>query len=121
MILDAGCLIAVDRGEDDAVALVMSTRTRGVDLVTSAGVVAQVWRGGARQARLSTLLSAVHVVDLDAAEARFVGRLLAAVGGSDVVDGHIAVIALRAGLAVATADRDDMERLGVPPGGIIDM
>lgn len=103
-------------------ALLDQTVRAGVTPITSAGVVAQVWRGVPRQVRLATALRAADVVDLTAAEAREIGRLLAATGGHDAVDGHIAVLAERhATRKVLTSDRADLQALGVDPGRIVDI
>jgi len=50
-----------------------------VALRTSAAVVAQVWRDGATQARLNSLLRAVLEVPLDGRRARTIGGMLARV------------------------------------------
>ncbi len=53
MILDAGFLISVDRGEEPARVLLTALQRNRIALHTTDPVVAQVWRGGARQARLA--------------------------------------------------------------------
>jgi len=88
----------------------------GAPVCTVAGVVAQVWRGGSRQARLARVLTGVSVRALDDSDARRVGALLAATGASDVVDAHVA-LDVTPGDHVLTADPDDigraLESLGV--------
>ena len=75
-----------------------------------AGVVAQTWRGGSRQARVSRLLDAaqVRVVPMDDLAARAVGVLCAASKSSDVVDAHVALDARRHGHVVLTSDTRDL-------------
>jgi predicted nucleic acid-binding protein len=122
VIADTGWWIALDRGQRRAMALLDETVRAGFTPITSAGVVAQVWRASPRQARLAVALRAADVVELTTAEARDIGRLLAATGGHDVVDGHIAVLAQRhASLKVLTSDRHDLEVLGVDPARIVDV
>lgn len=66
LILDAGALLAAERGSRDLVALVKRERLAGRAPATHGGVVGQVWRGGAgRQVGLARLLAGVHVVALD--------------------------------------------------------
>ena len=111
--LDAGALIALDRGHPRVVHLLDRVIAAGGTVEIPAPVIAQVWRDGSRQARLARLLGAsdVVLVDLDAEMARAVGVLCGAVGVADVVDGHVALHARRRDLAVQTSDPDDIARL----------
>ncbi|MFV0318583.1 MAG: hypothetical protein ACK5O2_16675, partial [Microthrixaceae bacterium] len=95
MILDAGFLISVERREEPARAFLAATLRSGTTLHTTAPVVAQVWRGGSRQFHLSSLLKTVPAHPLDDGPA--VGRLLAESQTSDVVDAHLALVAVRLG------------------------
>ena len=61
MILDAGVLISVDRGEQSARELLTAAARSGTELHTSHPVVAQVWHASSRQARLAKFLSACTV------------------------------------------------------------
>lgn len=112
LCLDAGALIALDRGQRRVVHLLERAHAAGGSLEVPAPVIAQVWRGG-RQARLARFLSAdgVVLVDLDAATARAVGVACGLRGVADVVDGHVALHARRGGLAVLTSDPDDIAAL----------
>lgn len=111
--LDAGALIALDRGQSRVVHLLDRVIAGGGAVDIPAPVIAQVWRDGSRQARLARLLGAsdVVLVDLDAEMGRAVGVLCGAVGVADVVDGHVALHARRRDLAVLTSDPDDIARL----------
>lgn len=84
----------------------------GATVEVPAGVVAQAWRGGRGQVLLARILRAdgVRCAELDLETARAVGELCAAAGATDVVDGHVALHALRFGLAVVTSDPDDIAR-----------
>jgi hypothetical protein len=70
--LDTGALIAIDRGDRRLQALLDEAGAAGAELAVPAGVIAQAWRGSARQARLARFLalSTVTVVALDEPEAR---------------------------------------------------
>lgn len=113
LCLDSGALIAVERAQPRVVALLQRVVDRGGVLEVPATVLAQVWRGGARQARLATLLRAegVRVVDLDHQAALGVGVICGAAGVADVVDGHVALHARRRDLVVLASDPDDISRL----------
>ena len=110
LCLDAGALISVERGDRRVLRLLELAAGSGRQLHVPVGVVAQVWRGGARQARLARFLRLgdVRFVPLDLATARAVGELCGLTGGVDVVDGHVAFHARRFGLAVVTSDPDDI-------------
>lgn len=112
LTLDAGALLGLEKG---------SARMRGLleeaprprELRIPAGVLAQVWRSGTRQAPLSRLLASdgTDVVALDATMAKAVGSLLAATGTQDVVDASVVVCAWMHDDLVVTSDPDDLRRL----------
>jgi predicted nucleic acid-binding protein len=112
LCLDAGALIALERGDRRVVHLLERVHAAGGSLDVPAGVVAQVWRG-ARRARVARFLRAdrVTVVDLGAETAKAVGVMCGQSGVSDLVDGHVALHARRRGLAVVTSDPDDIVAL----------
>ena len=60
-VLDAGALIAVDRRDRRVGAMLRVLQQQSVPLVSSAAVVAQVWRRPARQANLARVLAGVDV------------------------------------------------------------
>ena len=78
-------------------------------LTTTHPVVAQVWREGARQARLARFLGSVLVVAFD--DGPEVGNLLMRAGTSDVVDAHLVTVAVRRSEPILTGDVDDLETL----------
>lgn len=110
LCLDAGALIAVERGDRRVLRLLELAAAGGRELHVPVGVVAQVWRGGARQARLARFLRLgdLKFVSLDLATARAVGVLCGLAGRGDVVDAHVAFHARRSGLVVVTSDPDDI-------------
>lgn len=111
MILDAGPLIAIDRGEHAARAFVARALDNSAVLRTTAPVVAQVWRNGHLQARLARLLDGVEHFDFTRNDARDVGELLRRTRTADVVDAHIVVLAARLGDGVLTTDAGDLAQL----------
>lgn len=110
LVLDAGALIAVERRDRRVGALLRVAQRDAIPVRTSAAVVAQVWRDGARQANLARVLGGVDERDLDPRSARRIGELLREAGTSDAVDGHVALLAA-AGDAVLTSDPDDLRKL----------
>lgn len=109
MILDAGFLISVDRGEEPARVLLTALQRHRIALHTTDPVVAQVWRSGARQARLAAFLGTVEIHPFD--DGRAVGLLLARSGTNDVVDAHLVVLAIRLGDGILTGDPSDLNQI----------
>lgn len=111
LILDAGALVAVERGDREVVALIKRELTAGRAPVTHSGVVGQVWRGGSgRQAPLARLLPGLEIVGIDEALGRRAGLLLGKARLSDVVDAALVVLAAD-GDSVLTSDVQDLRRL----------
>ena len=113
LVLDAGALIAVERADRPTLMLMEAARRQGRNLVVPAGVVAQVWRRGSRQARLARFLAArgVEVEALSEAGAKAAGQLCGQAGTSDVVDASVVVAARRHRATVVSSDRADLELL----------
>lgn len=113
LILDAGALIALERADRPTVVVMEAARGQGRELVVPAGVVAQVWRGGPRQARLARFLAArgVEVEALTDAGARASGALCGRAGTADIVDASVVVAARRHRATVVSSDRADLERV----------
>jgi predicted nucleic acid-binding protein len=113
LVLDTGALIAFERNDRRVVAIVATALRDGDILVVPAGVIAQVWRNGRRQARLARLLRSpvCRVEPLDDVAAKVVGQLLGVTATSDVVHGHVAAVARARGMAVMTNDSGDIHRL----------
>ncbi len=113
LVLDAGALIAVERADRPTLTVMESARRQGRELVVPAGVVAQVWRGGPRQARLARFLAArgVQVEVLTDAGAKASGVLCGRAGTADIVDASVVVAARSHQATVVSSDREDLEML----------
>ncbi len=111
MILDAGVLVAVDRGEKAAQSFLTAALEESAVLRTSTPVVAQVWRDGSRQARLARFLDTLEIHDFTLVDARVVGGILLRSGTSDVVDAHLVALAVRLQDSIVTADAADFQLL----------
>ncbi|HET7386371.1 MAG TPA: PIN domain-containing protein [Nocardioidaceae bacterium] len=113
LTLDTGALIALERRSPRITALLQRASEQRMSLAIPAGVVAQAWRGGGRQARLARLLAApeTEIVSLDSQAARAVGAICGEVGVDDVVDVSVVLCARRNVDRVVTSDRDDIRRI----------
>jgi predicted nucleic acid-binding protein len=112
-VLDAGALIACERQDRRVAALFAVAAEHRIEMILPSAILAQVWRGGPRQANLGRALRNPGLVEapLDHADAREVGRLLADSCTSDVVDAHVAVLAKRLRAPVITSDPHDIATL----------
>ena len=111
-ILDAGALIALDRGDRDTWSLIADVARQGLQPVVPAPVIAQAWRGGAGQARLAQALSGTEKVVVGDTLSFRAGALLGAAGTSDVLDALVALVAAdRPGWEILTSDPDDIDHL----------
>lgn len=113
LTLDAGALIAFERNDRAIVAIIARAYEQKIRLAAAAGVVAQVWRDGRRQARLARLLGSqlIEIESLDDRRARAAGQLCGVAGTSDIVDASVVLCARARGHAVVTSDLDDLQRL----------
>ena len=113
LTLDAGGLIAIERGDRSITILLREALDLGARLSVPSGVLAQVFRDPGKQVRLARFLatSDYEPVSLDDIAARAIGRLLAARAGSDVVDASVVVCARSRRQAVLTSDPDDLRAL----------
>lgn len=115
LTLDAGALIALDRGSQDIRALLRRARAHGWPTVIPTGALAQAWRGGARQARLAGFLGARRdgplLHPLDGTVARAAGELCGRAGVADVIDASVVLCARSHGHHVVTTDPHDLARL----------
>jgi len=114
LTLDAGALIALERKDERMKALLERLLSLpGATINVPAGVVAQVFRDGSKQARLMRLLkhSQTRVVALEEEVAQAVGVLLGLRGARDVVDASVVLCARRYRQPIVTADPEDLRRL----------
>lgn len=113
LTLDAGALIAVERGDRSFAALLARTREHGGRITIPASALAQAMRSPVRQVRLVRLCrhQTTDLIPLDGPEATAVGLLLADTRTADIVDAHVVICARRAKQVVVTSDRDDIARL----------
>jgi predicted nucleic acid-binding protein len=116
LVLDAQGIVALAEADKNAFAWARRTDALGGDIVTAASTLAEVLRGGARDARIHRILRRVTVVDIDKNLGRKAGELLGATGMSGhrcTVDALLAAVALvqRRPVILLTSDPDDLARL----------
>ena len=111
--LDAGALIAIERGGPRMQALIDEAVAAGADVAVPAAVLGQAWRGTQRQALLARFLrlAIVDVVSLDEPAARTAGVLCGRAATDDIVDASVVVCARLRRHSVVTSDRSDLSRL----------
>jgi hypothetical protein len=115
VVLDAGAFIALERRDRVMAHLAHRFADERTPLVTSAGVVAQVWRGGVHaQVPVAFLLRRTTVVDLTHAAAKVLGRMLGATRTRDPIDAHIVLLARERGWPVLSSDPEDLS--AIDPG-----
>lgn len=110
LVLDAGALIGIERNDRRVAALIELGRRADAELVTTAPVIAQAWRNGARQAQLARALPMIDVRPVGIDEAKAAGELLASSQSSDAVDALLAQLALP-GDQILTSDPEDLAAL----------
>ena len=113
IMLDAGALIALDRGDKRMIALLHRALTQGRAFRVPAGVVGQAWRDGRVQVTLARFLRSeeVEIIPLDEELARFCGELCGASNASDIIDASVVILARERRDAIITSDPNDLRRL----------
>jgi PIN domain nuclease of toxin-antitoxin system len=112
-VLDAGALIACERRDPKVTALMEVAAQQRVEMILPSGVLAQIWRDGARQAVLAKTLRnpGLSEAPLHHDDAKQVGELLRLTETTDVIDAHVAVLAKRMRAPVITSDPGDIAGL----------
>jgi hypothetical protein len=111
--VDAGALIALDKGDRRMIALLREILGQGLGVRVPSGVIGQAWRDGRRQVTLARLLRAreVEIVPLDGQLSRACGELCGIAGTSDVIDASVVITAKERNDVIVTSDPDDLRRL----------
>lgn len=116
LVLDAGALLALERGDRQTWGRIVVEKRAGHVAVTHGGVLAQVWRGGShRQALLARALRSIEVVPLGGDLGRAAGVLLGRSATSDAIDAAVVALA-RDGDRIQTSDPTDIQLLVLTAG-----
>lgn len=113
---DTGALVAAERNDRRMWALHAGFLAEEIVPTVPAPVLAEVWRGGSREASLSRLLAMCAVEPLSEAQARDVGVLAGKAKHDDVVDVTVAEGALRRQDAVVSANEAHIRRVAAAAG-----
>lgn len=113
---DTGALVAAERNDRRMWALHAGFLAEEVVPVVPAPVLAEAWRGGARQANLARALAACDVEELGEDQARHVGTLAGRAAHDDIVDVTVVEGALRRGHAVVTSNADHIRLIAEAAG-----
>jgi hypothetical protein len=113
IVLDAGALIALDRGDKRMIALLQRALVQRRAFRVPAGVVGQVWRDGRVQVTLARFLRSeeVAIIPLDEQLARACGELCGATNSPDVIDASVVIIAREQRDPIVTSDPAGLRRL----------
>jgi hypothetical protein len=115
LVLDTGALIALDRNDRSVWAMLRNATDDSAQVSVPAGVIAQAWRDGRRQALLVRALTHCDEVPLEGALARATGLLCGRAGTADIVDASVALIAAARSqtgpTALVTSDPIDLRHL----------
>jgi hypothetical protein len=112
-VLDAGALIALDRGDKRMIALLDRALAQGRVFRVPAGVVGQAWRDGRVQVTSARFLRGeeVEIIPLDEQIARACGELCGAANSSDIIDASVVILAREGREPIITSDPSDLRRL----------
>ena len=115
LVLDTGALIALDRNDRTVWAMLRNSADDSAQVSVPAGVVAQAWRGGSRQALLARALVHCDEVPLEGSLARATGLLCGRAGTADIVDASVALVAAARSqtgpTSLITSDPTDLRHL----------
>jgi hypothetical protein len=111
LILDSGAVIAWSHGDVCARALLARALELSVDVRIPVAVLAEVLRGGPRDAPIHRVRNAVDAFRTDETVARLAGALLGRTRGANTVDAVVAAEAAIVGADVLTTDADDLRAL----------
>jgi predicted nucleic acid-binding protein len=120
LILDAEGLVKLAGGNHFAVSFARDAQERSGSVVTAATTIAEVLRGGPRDAKLHRVLNQIRIVPVDKRLGRTAGELLGRSGLAGhrcTIDALLAAVALSLPRPVVllTSDPDDMARLTEEP------
>lgn len=116
--LDAGPLIAVDSDQVEMIARLKVSLVTGVELATTAVILAQVWRDPRLQVSLAKFIRSVNVRPVDEQIGRRAGGLMALAATSDACDATL-VASAKSGDRILSGDEKDIRKLADASGEAI--
>ena len=118
---DSGALIGAERSERRIWARHRALLLRRIVPTIPAPVIAQCWRGTARQAQLARLLAGCEIESLDDTKARATGILAGRARTADIVDASVVEGALRRGDLIISSDEDDLAAIAAAVSRRVDI
>jgi hypothetical protein len=115
LICDAGAFVALERNDRAMWRRLKAELLAGRPPVSHGGVVAQVWRGGGRQAMLARALAGVEVAAIDEDLGRRAGVLLGRARVRDAIDAAVVALATDDD-RIVTSDPGDIQALVAAAG-----
>jgi predicted nucleic acid-binding protein len=112
LVYDAGALLAAERNDRRFLVVHKMALLAGRHVLVPAPVLAQAWRGSARQAGLSRVLKGCEILPTDEDIAKRAGELLGLSRTSDAVDAIVVAVAVKLAATVVTSDPKDLQVLG---------
>lgn len=116
---DTGALVTAERNNRTMWELHAGLVAEEVVPVVPAPVLAQAWRGGARQASLARLLRMCDIEPMSEELARKVGALVSESGHADIVDVAVVEGAIRRGDGVVTSDAGHIRKIAESAGSTL--
>jgi hypothetical protein len=111
LVLDAGALIAIDRGDRSVLSEVNRALRSRLPVRTNAMALAQAWRDGkGRQATLARALQDITVEPITRQDGMRAGELLGKARLRDAIDASVALLA-RPSDRILTSDPQDLRAL----------
>ena len=111
IVYDAGALVAAEADAPYLRAIHTTALNEGRALVVPTPVLTQVWRNGARQARVARLLRGCRLEPTSEPVAKHAGVLLGRTRTSDAVDAIVVATAVTHSASIVTSDPDDLAAL----------
>jgi predicted nucleic acid-binding protein len=109
LILDSGAVISWSRGDARTRTILREAIARQLELRVPVVVLAETLRGGARDAPVNRVLTAVGTAATVPGTGRDAGQLLGRTGGTNTADALVAAEALAIpGSMILTSDPDDL-------------
>lgn len=108
---DTGALIAADRNDRRMWAIHAGFLAEEVAPIVPAPVLAEAWRGGARQANLARFLALCETEALSADQAKAVGALAGKADHDDIVDVTVVEGAVRRRDAIVTSNHTHVRKI----------
>ncbi len=108
---DKGALVAADHNDRRMWSLHAGFLAEEVSPTVPTPVLAEAWRGGARQARLARFLALCETEVLSVEQARAIGELAGKSGHHDIVDVAVVEGAIRRHDAIVTSNPTHISRI----------